>query len=1148
MRRRPLTVLPVELRNKLERTIVEARDVAEAGAKVALEAFAVHHYEPYGHMSPEERRLRNHLRARARQLGDKQNQRGELDITHLVWECAYEHWHRMLFARFLAENELLIEPDMGVAISLEECEELAKEDGKDLWTLASEFAQQMLPQIFRPDDPVLRVSFASEHRLKLENLLNDMEPVIFTDSDSLGWIYQFWQTKRKKEINESEIKIGPDELPAVTQLFTEPYMVNFLLENSLGAWWADRRLKEPDFKTANSEEELRKKISFPGVPLKYTRFIKMDNGTWTPAAGTFDGWPEHLSELKTLDPCCGSGHFLVTAFLMLVPMRMALEGLSAHEAVDAVLRENIHGLELDKRCVELAAFALALTAWCYPDAGGYRQLPELNLACSGLAISAKKEEWLNLAGDNKNLRMALEELYKQFKKAPVLGSLINPEIGLAKGSLFELKWEEVGLLLTKALAGEKGDEKTEMGVVAQGITKAASLLTGKYNWVITNVPYLKRGNQCKELQDFIDLHHIEGRGDLATAFLNRCIGYCKNEGNVSVVLPQNWLFLTSYQIFREKILKEERWNLISRLGPGAFETISGEVVKAILVSISKRDQNSNIQHTFSGIDVSMMRTAREKATHLITAQIKLLGQRVQLSNPDSRIIFDDDISELPLLETIAESGGGVSTFDSPRFIFQFWELGDIDREVYIYCQTAPSKQTWFSGRNQVLKWEHGNGDLYKLMSDKKDFENYSSGIWKVWSRFVGKKGVCVGMMNDLPATLYDGYSFDNNTGVIIPQDEEHLPAIWCLCSSLEYNEEIRKIDQKLNVTSGTLVKIPFDFDHWTKVAQKKYPNGLPKPYSDDPTQWIFHGHPAQSIEPLQVAVARLLGYRWLAELDTKMELNDDQQGWITKCDVLLDYIDKDGIVCIPSVRGEEPAADRLRELIATSYGPDWSPAIEQELIHATETSGTNFNDWLRDHFFEQHCKLFYHRPFIWHIWDGRRRDGFHALVNYHKLAEGNGMGRQLLENLTYSYLGDWITRQKEGVKRGEGGAEDRLAAAVELQKRLIAIIVGEPPFDIFVRWKPIEEQPIGWEPNINDGVRLNIRPFMTQDIPGGKKGAGILRWKPNIKWSKDRGKEPFRPKEQYPWSWKDGEFTGDRVNDIHLTNEKKRIARQNLKE
>jgi hypothetical protein len=216
--------------------------------------------------------------------------------------------------------------------------------------------------------------------------------------------------------------------------------------------------------------------------------------------------------------------------------------------------------------------------------------------------------------------------------------------------------------------------------------------------------------------------------------------------------------------------------------------------------------------------------------------------------------------------------------------------------------------------------------------------------------------------------------------------------------------------------------------------------------------------------------------------------------------------------------------------------------------------GSDLDDWLRNVFFEEHCKMFHDRPFVWHIWDGRKRDGFHALVNYHKLAESGGKGRKLLESLTYSYLGEWITRQKDGVKRGEGGAEDRLAAAMELQKRLEAVLQGEPPFDIFVRWKPLAEQPIGWEPDINDGVRMNIRPFVASDLPNGRAGAGVLRYKPNIKWTKDRGKEPKRPKAEYPWFWgwdekaidfmgTGKEPDGNRWNDCHYTNKAKQTAR-----
>jgi hypothetical protein len=141
---------------------------------------------------------------------------------------------------------------------------------------------------------------------------------------------------------------------------------------------------------AENEEELRRAASLPGVPLDYLRFIKHKVG-WVPASGHFEHWPTNMSELTILDPCCGSGHFLVAAFLMLVPMRMHTDRLTAKEAVDCVLRENLHGLEIDERCVELAAFALALAAWRYPNSGGYRKLPELNIACSGLSARAKKE-------------------------------------------------------------------------------------------------------------------------------------------------------------------------------------------------------------------------------------------------------------------------------------------------------------------------------------------------------------------------------------------------------------------------------------------------------------------------------------------------------------------------------------------------------------------------------------------------------------------------------------------------------------------------------------------------------------------------------------------------------------------------------------
>jgi hypothetical protein len=137
---------------------MEARDVAEVAARAAVEQLGVGEPKPYAHLRADEKELRRKLRIHGRQLGDfRHDKKDTQEIDRLVEEIAYEHWHRMLFARFLAENNLLMypDPDDPVAVSLEECEDLAAEEGaKNGWELASRFAARMLPQIFRPDSPV----------------------------------------------------------------------------------------------------------------------------------------------------------------------------------------------------------------------------------------------------------------------------------------------------------------------------------------------------------------------------------------------------------------------------------------------------------------------------------------------------------------------------------------------------------------------------------------------------------------------------------------------------------------------------------------------------------------------------------------------------------------------------------------------------------------------------------------------------------------------------------------------------------------------------------------------------------------------------------------------------------------------------------
>ncbi len=1150
-----MTTLTRELRRSLENTVRAARRTAEAGARKVIEQLAVHHHEPWPSMTPAQRELRNRLRVHGRQLGDRRDdRRGVQGIDRLTTECAYEHWHRLLFARYLAECELLIEPQSGVAISLAECEELARAEGRDWLELAADYAQRMLPQIFRYGDPVLEVALPPETRSALEDLMKALPRDVFVADDSLGWVYQYWQADRKEEVNRSEKKIGADELPAVTQLFTEDYMVLFLLHNTLGAWWAGKVLaaKPALAEAAANEGELRAACAVGDVEWTYLRFVREEGKPWRPAAGTFDAWPKVAKEITLLDPCMGSGHFLVFALPMLAAMRAAEERRSAEAAIEAVLRDNLFGLEIDPRCTQIAAFNLALAAW---RRIGYRQLPSLHLACSGLSLGVSKGEWLKLAeraaqalpvppktdllGTEDNLfsdamKRGFERLYDLFARAPWLGSLIDPRA--AGGDLIEHGFNDLEPLLAQVMAKADTAELAEMAVAAQGLAKAAQILAGRFTLVATNVPYLGRGKQDEILKDYCSQEHPNAKGDLATAFVERCTAFGAASGSAALVTPQNWWFLGSYAALRNDLLTRQTFRCIATLGEEAWQSFGDRGPVAVLMILQRQLPNGDSEMV--ALDALPRRTIADKVDELKHGAPRQLRQSGQAANPDHRIIVGKPI-EGPLLEAYATSFQGVSPADFAHFGRFFWEVqpsGD-----WRFWQSAVEATKPYGGRSLVIWW---NQDLTASVAAGQAFVR-GENAW-------GKKGIACRQMRDLSATLYTGEVFDTNAAVIVPTDPADLPAIWAFCSSESFAKEVRRVDRKVNVTNASIAKVEFNRDYWRKVAAAQFPNGMPSPGSIDPTQWLFEGQPLRALEPLQTAVARLAGYGWPRQTGSSF-----MDCPALARDGLEKHADRDGIVTLNPVKGEQPASSRLLSLLADAFGGEWSGARLDYLLAQIDFAGKTLDDWLRDGFFEQHCQLFHQRPFVWHVWDGRR-DGFHALVNYHRLAAPNGEGRRTLEKLLYSYLGDWIDRQRADQKAGVEGADARVAAAEHLKTELTNILAGEPPYDLFVRWKPLAEQPIGWEPDINDGVRINIRPFMAAKPLGARaRGACILRATPKIKWDKDRGKEPQRAREDFPWFWSWDEktpdfaggktFDGNRWNDLHYTRAFKEVVRSRHK-
>jgi hypothetical protein len=365
---------------------------------------------------------------------------------------------------------------------------------------------------------------------------------------------------------------------------------------------------------------------------------------------------------------------------------MQEESLDIQQAIEAVLRDNLFGLEIDPRCTQIAAFNLAMAAWklqrCEPltDTRRRKTLPPMNnIACSGIPLGNSREDWmksLHEALPDSKLGFYWGQLFDMFSQAETIGSLINPQRFFASGMINDEQLDQLALALTSAVAKDPNAtvEQQELAAAAQGLTRAVELLAGRYTLVITNVPYLGRGKQDKVLKEYLEAQYDMGKADLATAFVLRCLEFCQEGGATALVTPQNWLFLTTYRKLRETLLERRQWNLVARLGTNAFETISGHVVNVTMVVISSTSATSD--HMITGVDVSGAGSFSAKASllsRIATRDLVSLQQSEQLTNPDAVITLSPP-SQLTLLKNYASGLVGILNGDSGRFERTFWEV------------------------------------------------------------------------------------------------------------------------------------------------------------------------------------------------------------------------------------------------------------------------------------------------------------------------------------------------------------------------------------------------------------------------------------------------------------------------------------------
>ena len=458
----------------------------------------------------------------------------------------------------------------------------------------------------------------------IRKLVNEIDEADWNEVEIIGWLYQFYISDKKDEVIGKVVK--SEDIPAATQLFTPNWIVKYLVQNTLGRLWLEHHpnspLKakmeyyiEPAEQTPEVQAQLQEIIRQRALTTnskdktdKTNRTDRKENPGLASSVPSVLSVPSVIDlslnpELLTLlDPACGSGHILVEAYDLFKAIYQE-RGYRAKDIPALILQKNLYGLEIDDRAAQLAAFALMMKARAddrrifdseaRPNIVAFQESRGMNAADITRALNSPilKEELppsetlfeeideeeaglfskKALAVKGKVSQADIASLLELFEDAKTFGSLIQVPSKLA------VKLPEIEQRLTDVL--KHGDLTHTPAKVIKPLIQQARLLAGRYHAVVANPPYMGSKFYNVKLKEFISREYDDAKSDTCTAFIERGMAFTEQEGAVGQITMQSWMFLSSFENFRVKLIKDHTIRCMAHLGPHAFPEIGGQVVQ-----------------------------------------------------------------------------------------------------------------------------------------------------------------------------------------------------------------------------------------------------------------------------------------------------------------------------------------------------------------------------------------------------------------------------------------------------------------------------------------------------------------------------------------------------------------------------------------
>lgn len=678
----------------------------------------------------------------------------------------------------------------------------------------------VLPQMFEPISDYTELLFP-DGLLREDSvlaMLAEVKEENWADIQVIGWLYQYYISQKHDEIVDiNGGAIQKNDIPAATCLYTTDWVVQYMVENSLGRVWLE----------GHPDDTLRRQWRF------YMDEMPQDEQTEAELAKLRTANQELTPEqLSIFDPCMGSGHILDYAFDVLMEI-YRVQGYTDRDAVSSIVENNLFGLDIDGRAVQMASFSIMMQACKYDKRFLKRKIHPHVYEITEWAEDDELNILPKWSAEEKRTAQLLKDTFANAKE---FGSMIAicPELCDLLEKLPENAFEE----------DEQVTLNDQSAILVQ-LLKQAKLLAGKYHAVVSNPPYMNKFS--KEMKKFIQENYSEYKSDLFAVFMYRNFGFCKAGGFSAFMSPFVWMFIKSYENLRTYILKRKSITTLIQMEYSAFEEATVPICTFVL-------RNAPIHYTGNylrlsdfkgGMDVQKKKVLEaqetEKCAYRFSARQdnfeKIPGAPVAYWVSEKVYsIFQNE----PNLGSVAPTKMGMTTGENNRFL-RFWY--EIKKEKignkYQFYNKGGEYRRWFGNIEYVINWENDGYEVrnFKGSTIRNDGYYFKKSI--SWSLITSS-------MSSFRSTGKYKCVFGDAGPGCFPDDEIYLYIIACLNTKI-VDGFLSIINPTINLSSGVASLVPIAMDESKhneidEVAKEQVELSM-KDWDSFETSWDFKKHP-----------------------------------------------------------------------------------------------------------------------------------------------------------------------------------------------------------------------------------------------------------------------------------------------------------------